>query len=132
MNSSACLRYKESMVKHSAAALLVAGAALAGCGASDEPVPSVPLGSAISYGSFGTTADIDCGAGNSLNIGGSNNTLNVVGACSSVSVGGADNKVTIARIDGELSVLGINNTVSYREGEPAVNDEGAGNRISRR
>lgn len=104
---------------------------LAGCG-SDEGEPPVPVvGATITYSSFGTTADIDCGRGKSLNVAGSNNTLTVRGSCASVSVGGADNTILADRIDGVLAVAGLNNIVSYQQGEPTVNDEGAGNRISR-
>ena len=39
----------------------------------------VEVGNTINYGSFGTTADIDCADGKSLNVGGSNNTLTVHG-----------------------------------------------------
>ncbi|MCB0944308.1 MAG: hypothetical protein KDB49_04475, partial [Mycobacterium sp.] len=63
---------------------------LAGCGSnsSDTTSPTatagksgaqVEVGNTINYGSFGTTADIDCADGKSLNVGGSNNTLTVKG-----------------------------------------------------
>ena len=63
---------------------------LAGCGSesSDTNTPTatagtsgaqVEVGNTINYGSFGTTADIDCADGKSLNVGGSNNTLTVKG-----------------------------------------------------
>ena len=79
---------------------------LAGCGSesSDTDTPTatagtsggqVEVGNTINYGSFGTTADIDCADGKSLNIGGSNNTLTVKGTCANVNIGGADNKVTL-------------------------------------
>ena len=45
------------------------------CG--DVRAPQVEIGNTINYGSFGTTADIDCADGKSLNVGGSNNTLTV-------------------------------------------------------
>ncbi len=108
-----------------AAAILV----LAGCGTA--PDPAVGPGADVTYGSFGTKADIDCGEGRSLSIGGSNNSLTVLGRCSSVTVGGADNTVTLHQVDGELSVTGLNNTVRYRSGDPAVTDTGSNNRISR-
>ena len=90
----------------------------------------VEIGNTINYGSFGTTADLDCGEGKSLNIGGSNNTLTVSGACANVNIGGADNKVTFERVDNELTVVGLNNTVTYQQGEPTVNDTGTNNSIS--
>ena len=111
--------------------LAVATLAVAGCGSEDDRSGvQVEVANTINYGSFGTSADIDCGAGKSLNVGGSNNTLRVSGACATVSVGGADNKITLERVDGELSVVGLNNTITYRHGEPDVNDAGSGNRIT--
>lgn len=121
------------MPKYSPAPLFVAlilTVLLVGCGSDDSRAAPVGAGPTIDYGSFGSTADIDCGQGKSLNVGGSNNTLQVTGACASVSISGADNKITVERIDGFLSVAGLNNTVSYQQGEPTVNDEGTGNRIS--
>jgi hypothetical protein len=115
---------------------------VAGCGSesSDTTRPSatagtsgaqVEVGNTINYGSFGTTADIDCADGKSLNIGGSNNTLTVKGTCANVNIGGADNKVDFERIDKEISVVGLNNTVTYKDGEPTINDTGSGNKIGK-
>nr|CRL68016.1 putative threonine rich protein [Mycolicibacterium malmesburyense] len=120
----------------------VAALLLAGCGSesSDTNTPTatagdtgaqVEVGNTINYGSFGTTADIDCADGKSLNIGGSNNTLTVKGTCANVNIGGADNKVTFDRIDKEISVVGLNNTVTYKDGDPNVNDTGNNNKISK-
>ena len=91
----------------------------------------VEVGNTINYGSFGTTADLDCADGKSLNVGGSNNTLTVRGTCASVNVGGADNKITFDKIDKELSVVGLNNTVTYKDGDPKVNNLGSGNAIKK-
>lgn len=91
----------------------------------------VEIGNTINYGSFGTTTDIDCADGKSLNVGGSNNTLTVKGTCANVNIGGADNKLTFERIDNELSVVGLNNTVTYRDGDPKINDTGSNNTIGR-
>ena len=113
-------------------------AALAGCGSnsSDTTSPTatagksgaqVEVGNTINYGSFGTTADIDCADGKSLNVGGSNNTLTVKGTCASVNIGGADNKIVFDNIGKELSVVGLNNTVTYKAGDPKVNNLGSGN-----
>ena len=57
----------------------------------------VEIGNTINYGSFGTTADIDCADGKSLNVGGSNNTLTITGTCANVNIGGADNRITFER-----------------------------------
>jgi hypothetical protein len=123
-----------SMSAYSPALLLAAVAVslpLAACGPNGDAPDAPVVGSTVNYGSFGTSADIDCGAGKSLNVTGSNNTLTVRGSCASISIGGADNTVLAERIDGLLSVAGLNNIVSYQSGDPTVNDEGAGNRISR-
>ncbi len=115
---------------------------LGGCGSENKDTNSptatagssgaqVEIGNTINYGSFGTTADIDCADGKSLNVGGSNNTLTVKGTCASVNIGGADNKITFDTIDKELSVVGLNNTVTYKNGDPKVDDLGSGNKISK-
>ncbi len=122
------------MRTHSSALLLALAlaSALVGCGSGgDRSGTAVEVANTINYGSFGTSTDIDCADGKSLNVGGSNNTLTVRGRCASVSVGGADNKIAVARIDGELSVVGLNNTITYAHGDPAVHDAGSGNRISK-
>ena len=132
-------------VRRVAVGAVVATAAavvLAGCGSDGTSIdiptsiggPSggqVEVGNTINYGSFGTTADIDCADGKSLNIGGSNNTLTVTGTCASVNIGGADNKVTFDRVDKEISVVGLNNAVTYRAGEPTINDTGANNTVTK-
>ena len=118
------------------AAALAAILALSGCGsANNNTNPSgsaqVEVGNTINYGSTGTTADIDCADGKSLNVGGSNNTLTVKGTCSSVNIGGAENKITFQKIDKDLSVIGVNNTVSYKDGNPKVSDVGSGNKVNK-
>jgi hypothetical protein len=128
---------------------LVAGCAiaacafgLAGCGSESNESKSptatagssgaaVEIGNTINYGSFGTTSNLDCANGKSLNVGGSNNTLTVTGTCASVNIGGADNKITFDKVDKQLSVVGLNNTVAYRAGDPKVDDVGSGNKIAK-
>src|SRR4051794_32374954 len=120
---------------------LVIAFGLTGCGAQskDTTTPTatagktgaqVEVGNTINYGSFGTTAEIDCADGKSLNVGGSNNTLTVKGTCAAVNIGGADNKITFDKIDKELSVVGLNNTINYK-GEPKVNNLGSGNPLNK-
>lgn len=115
---------------------------LAGCGSQDGDTPGpsatagedgvrVEIANTINYGSFGTTTEIDCADGKSLNIGGSNNTLTVLGTCANVNVGGTDNRITVERVDNEISVTGFNNTLTYRDGDPTVSDTGRGNNIGR-
>jgi hypothetical protein len=123
-------------------AIAAAAIGLAGCGSESKDTSSptatagssgaqVEIGNTINYGSFGTTADIDCADGKSLNVGGSNNSLTVKGTCASVNIGGADNKITFETVDKELSVVGLNNTVTYKGGDPKVEDLGSGNKISK-
>ncbi|GFG73144.1 hypothetical protein MBOT_05090 [Mycobacterium botniense] len=90
------------------------------------------VGNTLNYASFGTTAELDCGNGKSLDVGGSNNTLTVKGTCASVNIGGADNKVTLDKIDQHLSVVGLNNTVIYKSGDPKVDNLGSGNTITKK
>jgi hypothetical protein len=125
--------------------ILVAAAAaigLAGCGSqskdTNQPTATagssgaqVELGNTINYGSFGTTTNIDCADGKSLNVGGSNNTLTIKGTCASVNIGGADNKITFDKIDKDISVVGVNNTVTYKDGSPKVSDLGSGNQVNK-
>lgn len=89
------------------------------------------VGNTIEYGSFGTTTELDCGDGKSLNIGGSNNTLTVKGTCSSVRIAGADNKITFDTIDKDLSIGGFNNTITYKNGDPKVNNVGSRNTVNK-
>lgn len=120
---------------------VIAAIALSGCGSTSKDSTSptatagssgaqVEVGNTINYGSFGTTAEIDCADGKSLNVGGSNNTLTVKGTCASVNIGGADNKITFGTIDKELSVVGLNNTITYK-GDPKVNNLGSGNTLNK-
>ena len=115
---------------------------LAGCGAdsSDSNTPTatlgteggqVEIGNTINYSSVGTTTELDCADGKSLNIGGNNNKLTVKGSCANANIGGADNTVNMDRVDKGLSVVGFNNTVTYKQGDPKVNDTGSGNKISK-
>jgi hypothetical protein len=123
-------------------AIAACAVGLAGCGSGGDKTPAptatagssgaaVEIGNTINYGSFGTTADLDCASGKSLNVGGSNNTLTIKGTCAKVNIGGADNKITVETVDKELSVVGLNNTVTYKNGDPKINDTGSGNKISK-
>ncbi len=126
-----------------AAAVVVLG--LAGCGSNNKnaaPTAATSsttartgadfdVGNTIDYGSFGTTTDLDCGDGKSLNVGGSNNTLTVKGTCSSVRIAGMDNKIAFDKIDKDLSIGGFNNTITYKDGDPKVNNVGSGNTVNK-
>src|ERR1700760_3250822 len=91
-------------------AIATGGLRLAGCGSEskDTNTPTatagssgaqVEIGNTINYGSFGTTAEVDCADGKSINVGGSNNKLTVTGTCANVNIGGADNTITFEKID---------------------------------
>ncbi|MEB3070101.1 DUF3060 domain-containing protein [[Mycobacterium] vasticus] len=86
----------------------------------------------ITYDSFGTTSELNCADGKSLNVTGSNNRLTVRGRCATVTVAGADNRITVEQVDSELTISGINNAVTYRGGGPKLDDQGSGNTITNR
>jgi hypothetical protein len=133
-----------SYVAGVACGVLAAVIGLAGCGgskstnaatsstsASHQTTAQVEIGNTLNYGSFGTTADLDCADGKTLDVGGSNNTLTVTGTCESVRIGGADNKITVDKVDKKITVIGLNNTVTYKDGDPQVEDHGSGNTVSK-
>lgn len=86
----------------------------------------------ITYDSFGTTSELNCADGKSLNVTGSNNRLTVRGRCATVTVAGADNRITVDRVETELTISGINNSVAYRGGDPKLYDQGSGNTFTDR
>lgn len=90
------------------------------------------FGNTINYGAFGTSTEVDCATGKSLNVSGSNNTLKVKGRCAAVSIAGADNRVALDEVDTALTITGLNNTVSYHAGQPTIDDRGSGNSVRRR
>jgi len=92
---------------------------------------SVEIGNSLNYGSFNTTANLDCANGKSLNVAGSNNTLTVTGTCETVSIGGTGNKITFDKIDTRLTVLGVENTITYKDGDPKVDNIGTNNTIKK-
>lgn len=95
-------------------------------GASDSPVE---VGNTVNYTSTGSTSVLDCGDGKSLTVGGANNKLTVKGTCATVNIGGTDNKVTLDKITTELDVVGMNATVTYKNGAPKVSNTGHGNTV---
>ena len=124
-----------------AAAATAFAVALSGCGSdkgNNSPTATVgssgaqvDVGNTINYTSYGTTADVDCADGKSINVVGSDNTLTVKGTCGSVNIGGANNKITFEKVDKEISTVGVNNTVSYKAGDPKISNLGADNKISK-
>ena len=132
--------HSRALVGGACAAVLVFGTVGCGSNGTDTNSPTATAGTSgvqvevnntINYGSFGTTADIDCADGKSLNVGGSNNTLTVKGTCASVNISGADNKITFDKVDKDISVIGFNNAVSYKDGDPKLNDLGSGNTVKK-
>jgi Protein of unknown function (DUF3060) len=92
---------------------------------------SVEIGNSLEYGSFNTTANLDCANGKSLNVAGSNNTLTVTGTCETVSIGGTGNKITIDKVNTRITVLGVENTITYKDGDPKVDNIGTNNSIKK-
>src|SRR4029077_2149038 len=105
--------------KGSATTTTSAGAAPT-TGTSASTTASVEIGNTINYGSIGTTSTLDCADGKSLNVAGSHNTLTVTGHCAAVTIGGTGNNITIDKIDNKLRVVGMNNTITYKDGDPKV------------
>ncbi|AEJ45821.1 conserved threonine rich protein [Mycobacterium tuberculosis CCDC5079] len=97
----------------------------------ESTTASIQIGDMLTYGSIGTTATLDCADGKSLNVAGSDNTLTVNGTCETVTVGGANNKIAFDRIDERLVVVGLDKTVTYKNGDPTIDNLGAGNRINK-
>lgn len=106
--------------------------AVVGCGGPRQSQEPKEPGNTVNYGSFGTTAEVDCAAGKSLNVGGSNNKLRVTGSCESVNIVGADNTITLREVDKSLTITGLNNTITYRRGDPKIDDHGSGNTVTKR
>jgi hypothetical protein len=48
-----------------------------------------------------------------------------------VDIGGTNNKITIDKINTKLTVLGMNNTVTYKDGDPKVSNHGSGNTVNK-
>ncbi|MGH3597777.1 MAG: DUF3060 domain-containing protein, partial [Mycobacterium sp.] len=42
-----------------------------------------------------------------------------------------DNKITLDKIDNQLNVVGFNNTITYKDGSPKVDNLGTGNTINK-
>ncbi|MEO6793977.1 MAG: DUF3060 domain-containing protein [Mycobacterium sp.] len=118
---------------------MTVGVVSAGCEAESAPKPARTtknydgrFANTINYESFGTTSQVDCADGKSLNVAGSNNRLTVHGRCESVTILGADNRIAIERVDKSLTISGLNNSVAYRSGDPTVDDRGSGNTVADR
>src|SRR4051812_49482866 len=89
---------------------------VAGCGSEskDTNTPTatagssgaqVEIGNTINYGSFGTTADIDCADGKSLNIGGAHKNPNPEGAGPHPEKGGAPHKGTPHHVEKRKNIF---------------------------
>jgi hypothetical protein len=114
--------------------VVIAAFVITSCGSKKQSIDKLPvaeIGNTINDGRFGSTATLDCAEGKSLNIGGSKNTLTVKGSCGSVVIGGDDNKVSFDKVDTELVVAELNNTVTYHDGNPNIQDLGTGNTITK-
>jgi Protein of unknown function (DUF3060) len=92
---------------------------------------SVEAGNTINYGSVGTTATIPCENGKSLVVGGSNNTLTVTGTCETVNVIGTGNKITIEKVTGHVRIAGLDNTITYKDGDPTIENPLPGNTVTK-
>jgi hypothetical protein len=120
-----------SRTTSTAASSTSAGAASPTTSGGNSVSTSVEIGNTLEYGSFNTTANLDCANGKSLNVAGSNNTLTVTGTCETVNIGGTSNKITFDKVNTRLTVLGVENTITYKDGDPKVDNIGTNNTIKK-
>lgn len=99
--------------------------------ASTPTSAKVNIGDETVIGYFGQTTTATCEAGKSLNITGANNTLTITGPCETVTVSGFSNTVTFGELKTEITVTGYGNKLTYKTGEPKVNNYGSNNTIQK-
>ncbi|CPZ46490.1 Protein of uncharacterised function (DUF3060) [Mycobacteroides abscessus] len=99
--------------------------------ASTPTSAKVNIGDETVIGYFGQTTTATCEAGKSLNITGANNTLTITGPCETVTVSGFSNTVTFGELKTEVTVTGYGNKLTYKTGEPKVNNYGSNNTIQK-
>ncbi|UKN42702.1 conserved threonine rich protein [Mycobacterium lepromatosis] len=99
-------------------------------GITDEPATSsVKIRNTMHYGSFGTTATLNCGDDKSLNLAGSSNTLTGNGVCATVTIiGGKRTRSPSTRSTKNPSLLGLDNTDLDKKRRP----EGKQHRLRQR
>ncbi|MDR3663125.1 MAG: DUF3060 domain-containing protein [Mycobacterium sp.] len=82
----------------------------------------------------GITQTIDC-SGGTLFVNGSGNTINAFGTCWAVTVQGSSNTIIADTIVNDVTAYGINQTVLFHNGDPALVDLGRplglGNRLNK-
>ena len=54
-----------------------------------------------------------------------------VALAKAIKDGTTEPKSTLDKIDKDISVVGLNNTVTYKDGDPKVNDLGSGNSVKK-
>ncbi len=106
---------------------LTAGCAAALAAALIAPISSAPPARAI-YGDThimgqGIRQTVDCNNA-TLYVNGSQNIINAVGTCWAVTLQGSSNTVIADTIVNDVTVFGIDQTVLFHNGEPALIDRG--------
>ena len=48
-----------------------------------------------------------------------------------MTIGGASNNITVDKVNTRISVVGLNNTITYKDGSPKVDNLGSGNAINK-
>ncbi|WP_231995497.1 DUF3060 domain-containing protein [Mycobacterium sp. 1274756.6] len=91
------------------------------------PVVSAPAAHAI-YGDThivgqGIRQTVDCNDA-TLYVLGSDNIINVVGSCWAITVQGSSNTIIADTVVNDITVFGIDQTVFFHNGEPALIDRG--------
>jgi Protein of unknown function (DUF3060) len=83
----------------------------------------VHRGGNLSVGGNRESDTLGCDGGGDLYLSGNSNTFTVTGHCASVTISGNDNHVTLDSAD-RIDAGGINTTVTYHSGTPAVTQNG--------
>ena len=71
----------------------------------------------------GITQTFDCGGG-TLFVMGTGNVVNALGTCWAVTVQGSSNTVIADNVINDITVYGFDQTVFFKNGEPALIDRG--------
>lgn len=97
---------------------------------SSEPsISSVPPGGNVSVSGVGEEETFECNDG-VVTISGVSNTVVIIGHCLSISVSGVENVVTVDAVD-TIGASGFDNRVTFRIGEPEIQNAGTGNVVER-
>jgi Protein of unknown function (DUF3060) len=90
-----------------------------------QALPGVPL----SVAGVDAVKTVVCNEG-MVNVSGVSSEITITGHCVSVNVSGVENRVTLENAD-TITASGFNNRVTYRAGDPQINNSGGDNVVER-